>query len=82
MAESQSGFDMSEYEREQDSMLAGVMPSTWLGHGRLVINERELSDKKRNFAQRLLDRLAEKYPNQPTDKLAEKAVETTEEKLD
>jgi hypothetical protein len=81
MAESQSGFDMDEYENQQDSMLAGVMPSTWLGHGRIKIHERDLSDKKKTFASKLLNRLAEKYPDQPTDKLAEKASDKAEEKL-
>lgn len=35
MAESQSGFDMTEYEYELDKGLENVMPDDWDGHQRI-----------------------------------------------
>jgi len=79
MAESQSL--MAEYKRELDEMLAGVMPDHWEGHGRLKIAERDFSPKQHTFAHKLLGRLSEKHPDYDSEKLADKAIEMTEEKL-
>jgi len=80
MAESQSGYDMAEYKNDLDSMLTGVMPDSWAGHGRLKIAERELSDEGQTFARRLLAKLDEKYPDKNAEVLAEKAIAETEKR--
>jgi len=81
MAESQTAFDMEAYKYEQDTGMAGVMPDRWVGHGRILIHDRDLSDEKRAFAQKLLVRLNQKYPDVDSERLAEKALEATENKL-
>ena len=80
MAESQT--TMQEYKAELDRICANVMPDKWAGHGRLKIEERGFSNEKRTFARRLLAKLDDKYPDVSGEKLAEKAIEATENKLD
>jgi len=82
MAESQSGYDAEAFKNELDGICAGVMPDKWAGHGRLKIAERDFSEEKGTFARRLLDKLDSKYPDVSGEKLAEKAIAATEEKLD
>jgi len=81
MAESQTAFDMEQYKHEQDTGMAGVMPDKWEGHGRILIHERDFSDKKRNFCLKLLGRLNKKYPDVCAERLAEKAIEAAEKRL-
>jgi hypothetical protein len=81
MAESQSGFDLEQYKADLDGIMASVMPDTWRGHGRLKILERDFSEKQETFAAKLFERLADKYPNQPSERLAEKAADKAEEKF-
>jgi hypothetical protein len=66
--------------REMDKMLTSVMPDTWAGHGRLVIETADLSAEQEKFASELFSRLVEKYPNVSAEKLAEKAVESAKKK--
>jgi len=81
MAESQGAFDMEQYTHEQDTGMANVMPDRWIGHGRMLIHESDLSKEKRDFARTLLGRLNQKYPDVSGERLAEKAIEATENKL-
>jgi len=74
-------FDLGEYETELDQMQTNVMPESWLGHGRLKIQERGFGGEKRTFANRLLARLGEKFPDADAETLAEKAIDHTEEKF-
>jgi len=74
-------FDMEAYNISLDRANAGVMPETWLGHGRITVNESDLSSKGKSFASKLMNRMAEKHPDKPTETLAEKAVEATRKKL-
>jgi len=81
MAESQSGYDAEAFKNDLDEMCANVMPDKWAGHGRLKIAERDFSEEKGTFARRLLAKLDEKYPDVRGERLAEKAIEATEDKL-
>ncbi len=82
MAKSQSGFDVEAFKNELDEICVSVMPDSWIGHGRLTIAERGFSDEKRTFAQKLLGKLDEKYPDVSGERLAEKAINAAEENLD
>jgi len=79
MAESQSGYDAAEYTNELDTGIAGVMPSTWRGHGRILIHESDLTDSQKNFAGRALDKLTTKYPQKSSEVLAQKAIDYAKE---
>jgi len=70
---------VADAKKEMDEMLAGVMPSSWEGHGRLQISERDLKPQQRSFAQRLHANLSEKYPDVDSEKLADKAVAKAKE---
>jgi len=79
MAESQSGYDAAEYKNDLDRGMAGVMPETWSGHGRILIHESDLTDSQRNFAGRALDKLTAKYPQKSSEVLAQKAIDYAKE---
>ena len=81
MAESQNGFDVEAFKNDLDEMLTNVMPDSWIGHGRLKIAERDFDNKKKTFAHRLLQKLSKKYPDESGERLAEKSIKATEEKL-
>lgn len=56
---------VEEAALEMDEMLAGVMPDTWMGHARIAIATRDLSDKDKADALAYTEQLVEEndYPS-------------------
>jgi hypothetical protein len=69
---------VEEATLEMDEMLAGVMPSTWMGHARLVVAGRDLSEKQKAKVLEVTEKLVEEKGS-PADKLAEVCVEKVQD---
>jgi len=68
--------------REMDESLAGVMPSSWHGHARLIIADSDLSNEQREFATRLSERLLDKGKVATAKKAGALGVTHAREKLE
>jgi hypothetical protein len=53
--------------REMDQMIAGVMPATWMGHARLIVEETPLRGSDKVAALEYTERLVEEN-DYPSDK--------------
>jgi len=62
---------------EMDQMLESVMPDTWMGHARIVLASKDLSDKKKNLVLERTEKLVDEN-GYPADTVAEKLAAKVE----
>ncbi len=83
MAQSQTGFDMTEYQYELDCTATDVMPDHWAGHARVATFEAadDLDRDATEFAVTLANRLAQKKPDASPDAIAAAVLKQTRKKF-
>lgn len=64
---------VEEAALEMDEMLAGVMPDTWMGHARIAIATKDLTEAERHKVLTVTEKLVNKKGT-PADKTAEMVI--------
>jgi Golgi nucleoside diphosphatase len=77
MAEDEPTFDSIVAERAYkiDKQLRNVMPDSWIGHARIALAGRNLSDSQKEQVLEHTRNILDKNPDYPADMVAEKVME-------
>jgi hypothetical protein len=66
MSTTETTFDPTEYKQNLDESIAGVMPDSWVGHGRIVLFESDaVPDTKVDSLIESLERLNQEHDHSP-----------------